>query len=93
MLITGVDMGSVTITVICISQEILDGLWEECTTGHMTEVAQKFLITDDVIREFGDVKLTVTISEEDCKAGRAYFLQSLGKPKKLCCNALFSKRI
>ena len=78
--ITDVDRGSVIITVICTSLEILESLWAECNTGHMDEVAQKLLITNDVIREFGDVKITVTILEEEYKACRAYFLHLSGKP-------------
>lgn len=79
-LITSVRVGSVIITVICTSLEILEVLWEDCNTGHMNEVAQKLLITNDVIREFGDVKITVTMLEEEYKACRAHFLQSSGKP-------------
>lgn len=80
LVITGVSVGSVIITVVCTSLEILERLWEDYKTGHLNEVAQKFLITADVIKEFGEVKVTVTISEEDYKAGRAYFLQFSGKP-------------
>ena len=80
VVIGGVGLGSVIITVICTSLEILEALWVECNRGHMDKVAQKLLITNDVIREFGDVKITVTISEEEYKACRAYFLQLAGKP-------------
>lgn len=80
--ITNIRTGSVIITVICTSLEILELLWEDCNTGHMDEVAQKLLITKDVIREFGDVKITVTMLEEEYKACRAYFLQLSGKPFK-----------
>ena len=80
LVISGVSIGSVIITVICTSLEILESLWAECNTGHMDEVAQKLLITNDVIREFGDVKITVTILEEEYKACRAYFLHLSGKP-------------
>ena len=73
-------------TAECTSLEILDGLWEECATGHMNEVAQEFLITVDIIREFGEVKVTVTIDEEEYNACRAYFLQFSGKAR-LCCHA------
>lgn len=72
--------GSVIITVICTSLEILEVLWKDCNTGHMDKVAQKLLITNDVIKEFGNVKITVTILEEEYKACRAYFLQLSGKP-------------
>lgn len=80
LVIAGVNVGSVIISVICASLEILEALWATCKTGHMDEVAQKLLITNDFIREFGDVKITVTISEEEYKACRAYFLQLSGKP-------------
>ena len=79
-MVTGVVEGSVIITVICASLEIIDVLWEDYNTGHMNEVARKLLITNDVINEFGDVKITVTMLEEEYKACRAYFLQSSGKP-------------
>lgn len=79
VVISGVSKGSVIITLICPSLGILEVLWEDCNTGHVDKVAQKFFITNDVIREFGDVKITVTISEEEYKAGRAYFLQLSGK--------------
>jgi len=85
-IVTDVTTGSVIITVECTSLEILDTLWEDCATGHMNEVAQKFLITVDIIREFGEVKVTVTIDEEEYKACRAYFMQFSGKAR-LCCNA------
>ena len=79
VVIGGVKEGSVIITVMCTSLEILEALWEECNTGRMDEVAQKLLITNDVIREFGYVKITVTILEEEYKACRAYFLELSGK--------------
>lgn len=75
-----VKEGSVIITVICTSLEILEVLWKDFNTGHMDKVAQKLLITNDVIKEFGNVKITVTILEEEYKACRAYFLQLSGKP-------------
>ena len=78
-MISGASKGRMIITVICTSLEKLEALWEDCNTGHMDKVAQKFLITNDVIKEFGDVKITVTMLEEEYKACRAYFLLS-GKP-------------
>lgn len=94
VVLTGVSKGSVIITVICTSLEILETLWKECNTGHMDEVAQKLLITNDVIREFGNVKITVTILEEEYIACRAYFVQLSGKPRKasLHCFSLEKNR-
>lgn len=94
LVLTNVSTGSVIITVICTSLEILEALWKDCNTGHMDEVAQKLLITNDVIREFGNVKITVTILEEEYIACRAYFVQLSGKPKKasLHCFSLEKNR-
>ncbi|KAJ7388468.1 hypothetical protein OS493_037460, partial [Desmophyllum pertusum] len=69
--------GSLIITVECSSLEILEGLWNDYCTGHLNEMAQKFLVTEDILKEFGliEVKLTTTILEEEYIACRGYFLQ------------------
>ncbi|XP_078368659.1 uncharacterized protein LOC144652510 isoform X2 [Oculina patagonica] len=75
VLIVDAQQGSVIITLECATLEILEGLWEDYNTGHMKEVVQKCLVTDDIIEEFGDVILTVTISEEEYKACQDFFFQ------------------
>ena len=90
LLITGVDTGSVIMTVECASLEILEGLWADYNNGYLNEVAQKFFRTADIIREFGEVKFTVSILEEEYRACRAFFLPLSGK-LKLCCNVFSSK--
>jgi len=77
--ISGLRTGSVIIVVECASLEILEVLWVDYETGHLNEVAQKFFRTADVIREFGEVKFTIFILEEEYKACRAYFLPLSGK--------------
>lgn len=75
------QLGSLIITMECSSLQILDGLWEDYCTGHLTEMAQKLLVTEDILREFGllEVNLTTTILEEDYLACRQYFLHFQGK--------------
>ncbi|KAJ7365591.1 hypothetical protein OS493_005708 [Desmophyllum pertusum] len=83
--------GSLIITVECSSLEILEGLWNDYCTGHLNEMAQKFLVTEDILKEFGliEVKLTTTILEEEYIACRGYFLQHSGKFKgALACVSL-----
>lgn len=75
--------GSLIITVECRSLQILDELWEDYCTGHLNEMAQKFLVTEDILREFDpicliSVRLKTTIDEEEYRACREYFLKSPG---------------
>ena len=75
-LIVEARLGSLIITVRCSSLQILDELWEDYCSGHLNEMAQKFLVTDEILRKFGlkEAKLTTTILEEDYRACRQYFL-------------------
>ncbi|KAJ7388920.1 hypothetical protein OS493_034843 [Desmophyllum pertusum] len=61
VLIVDVKRGSLIITVECSSLEILEGLWEDYCTGHLNEMAQKFLVTEDLL-------------EEEYRACREYFV-------------------
>ncbi|KAJ7388925.1 hypothetical protein OS493_034851 [Desmophyllum pertusum] len=76
VLIVDVKQGSLIITVDCSSLEILEGLWEDYCTGHLNEMAQKFLVTEDLLKELGltEAKLTTSILEEDYRACREYFI-------------------
>jgi len=80
VLIVDTKSGSLIITVECSSLEILDELWNDYCSGLLTKMAQKFLVTDEVLKELGliEVKLTTTILEEDYKACREYLLQHSG---------------
>ena len=66
-LILDVTSGSLIVMVECSSLEILEGLWEDYSTGYLSEMAQKFLATDEILKAFGlaEVKLTTTIKEEE----------------------------
>ena len=80
-LIVDTQSGSLIITVECSSLEILDELWDDYCSGFLNKMAQKFLATDDVLKELGltEVKLTTTILEEDYRACREYLLQHSGE--------------
>ena len=81
VLIVVVQSGSLILTVECGSLEILERLWKDYCTGYLNEMAQKYLVTEDILKEFGlaEVKLTTTILEEEYRACREYFLQHSGK--------------
>ena len=69
--------GSLILTVLCSSLEILDALWYDYCTGHLNDMAQKHLVTKEVLKEFDltELKLTTTIQGEEYMAARKFFLQ------------------
>ena len=83
VLIVGAKQGGLIITVECNSLEILDGLWEDYCKGHVKEMAQKYLVTEEVLKEFGltEVKLTTTILKEEYRACREHLFHFLGELK------------
>ena len=85
VLIVSVQSGSLLLTVECESLEILEGLWTDYCTGYLNDMAQKHLVTEDILKEFGlaEVKIITTIPEEEYRACREYFLQHSGQFKRL----------
>ena len=73
--ITGVDIGSLMITVQCDSLEILERLWEDYSSGHLGEVVQRCFVTKEILTELSlaELKLQTTISEEEYIACKMYF--------------------
>ena len=84
LIIVDVKTGSLIITVRCTSLRILDDLWKDYCTGHLQEVAQTYLVTEDILQQWGldSVQLTLTISEEEYKAYRKNFLKNEGRYQK-----------
>lgn len=80
VLIVDVKTGSLIITVQCSSLHILDDLWKDYCTGHLQEVAQRYLVTEDILKELGleSVQLTLTINEEEYRACRKHLLRNEG---------------
>ena len=72
VIVVGVKTGSLIFTLSCGSVQILDKLWEDYKTGRLNKIAQSYLVTNDVLREFGlsSLKLTSNIKEEDYRACR-----------------------
>lgn len=80
-LVVGYNVGSLIITLQCSSLQILEQLWEDYCTGHLNQMAQQFLVTEDILEFFGlaEVKLTATIFEEEYRACREYLLRLSGR--------------
>ncbi|KAM7432038.1 hypothetical protein ABFA07_017494 [Porites harrisoni] len=70
--IEDIELGSLSITVKCSSLQILEGLWEDYVSGHLNQVVQETLVTNEVLENLGldDVKLKVFISEEEYRHGK-----------------------
>ena len=73
--ITRVDVGSLVITVKCVSLQILEDLWEDYSSGHLGEVVQKCFVTEEILNELNlaELKLKTTMEEEEYKACKVYF--------------------
>ncbi|XP_068717389.1 uncharacterized protein, partial [Montipora capricornis] len=73
--VVGVKSGSLVITVEVSSLQSLEDLWEDYSFGHVNKMAQKFLVTKELLEEFGllEVKLTTFIAEEEYRACQEYF--------------------
>ena len=80
LLIVGVQPGSLIITVRCTSLQILDELWEDYCSGHLNEMAQEYLVTEEILTKFGlkEATLTTTILQKEYRTCRQYFLELLG---------------
>ena len=85
--VVDVKTGSLIITVRCTSLRILEELWKDYYTGHLQEVAQRYLVTEDILQQWGldSVQLTLSISEEEYKAYRENFLKNEGRYQKNAC--------
>ena len=73
--------GSLVITVACSSLQILDELWKDYRSGFVNEMAQTFLMTEDILKEFGltNLKLKTTITDAEYRACRNGLLTPRGK--------------
>ena len=74
-LIVGAKSESLVITLEVSSLQSLEDLWEDYSLGHVNKMAQKLLVTEELLEEFGllEVKLTTFIAEEEYRACQEYF--------------------
>ena len=81
VLVLDAQSGSLIVTALCSSLKVLDALWYDYCTGHLNDMAQKYLVTKDVLKEFDltELKLTTTIQGEEYIAARKFFLQGSGE--------------
>ena len=88
VLITGVAVGSLLIKVKCDSLQILERLWEDYSLGHLGDVVQRCLVTEEILTELSlaDLKLKTTISKEEYKACKMHFEKNPTQGKRQVLN-------
>ena len=92
-LVCGHKVGSLLITVECSSFQILEGLWLDYCSGHLTEIAQKMLVTAEVLEKLSlmKVKVQTFISEKEYEEGKQFFMDNSGEliaRERLACSRL-----
>ena len=67
LIIDAEEMSSLRITVRCTSLEILEDLWQDYTSGALNEVAQSYLVTDEILSMYNlqELKILTNIDEEE----------------------------
>ena len=63
----GVQRGCVLITVGCTSVKILENLWQAYKSGELNEAAERYLITDELLKVYGlrEFRFITVIDEEE----------------------------
>lgn len=78
--IIDVHCGSLIVTVECSSRKILDDLWEDYMSGNINKVANKYLVTEEILGLLGlgvGVLLTTTFPETKYTECKDYFTVSV----------------
>ena len=73
--------GSLIVTLECSSLQTLKKLWQAYRSGDLDKMAQKFLVTEDMLEKLGlvEVKLKTNIARDDYRACQQYFLNRVGE--------------
>ena len=92
VIVVDAQTGSLILTLECSSLQVLDELWKDYCSGHLNEVAQKLLVTEEILKEFGlsAVKLTTTINEEEYKDCRELLLNPSSRYLDLIMNPKYT---
>ena len=72
------------ITVRCRSLEILENLWRDYTSGKLNKAAQRYLVTDEVLKLYNlqELKLSTNIDEEEYRRCKEQLTEIEGKQGK-----------
>ena len=67
LVLRSVGVGSLEITFRCPSLESLESLWSDYQSGNLNDVAERYLVTDDIKKKLNleNVRLKTIIEEEN----------------------------
>ena len=79
--LVAIRKGSLEIIVHCATLESLEHLWSDYLSGHLSEVAERYLVTDEIKRKFDldTVRLKTTIAKENYLICRRALVEMSGK--------------
>ncbi len=83
VIVQALGLGCLEITVQCPNLDSLESLWEDYCSGHISKVAERFLVTSEIKMKLGleTVTLTTTIKEDDYLACKKSLLENSGTGK------------
>ena len=76
-----IGKGSLEIIVQCPTLESLEHLWSDYLSGHLSEVAERYIVTGEIKRklDLDTVRLKITIVEENYFVCRRALVEMSGK--------------
>ena len=71
-----VGLGSLEITFRCTSLESLESLWSDYQSGHLNDIAERYLVTDEIKKKLNleSIRLQTTIEEENYRVCKRWIL-------------------
>ena len=78
-----VGVGSLEITFQCPSLESLESLWSDYQSGHLNNIAERYLVTGDVKKKLNleNVRLKTFIEEENYRICKEILMEKSCKPE------------
>ena len=72
-----VGLGSLEITFRCTSLESLESLWSDYQSGQLNDIAERYLVTDDIKKKLNlkSIRLQTTIEEENYRICKRFLLE------------------
>ena len=90
--LVALNKGSLIISLKCKTLKGLDQLWNDCLSGHLNKVAERYLVTDEIKTNLNlrKINLKTTIEVENYLNCRKVLSESSGEYQCLflCCNIL-----
>ena len=83
MALQSVGIGSLEITFRCLSLESLESLWSDYQSGHLNDVAERYLVTYDIKKKLNleSIRLETTIEEENYLICKEILMEKSCKPE------------